>query len=497
MKNIIKKTQNCSKLKKYAMTVLAAVVIGASSISFGMQKQKELTEQDKALISAIEIGDTKKVIEALGKGANPNIAYGEHGTTPLNRACYENNREIVRLLLEKRANVNAVVTNGDTPLNRACYYNYPKIVGLLLEYSANPNIANKNGETPLYRACRENNLEIVRLLLDKGANVNVVVADGFYKGESAFYWACVHRDLDMVRILLEKVRSELGQSGAQEFINKVDNGNTPLKTAYLFHNLKMVELLLEYGANPNIADKDDSIPLNWACYENNLELVRLFLKYGAKESVNKANKDGYTPLNRACFSDNLDIVKLLLENGAKESVNIANNYGNTPLNWACHSHKKDPEIVKLLLDNGAQESINIANNDGETPLYQACVLLNREMVKLLLIYGANVDQKSLEKVQENLQIPWKSAVAAQILEMLNLAQKFDKCVKSDEFFELSKKENKNVELCNFRKSLITGERAKIIMVKKPLCISSAKDVPQGQEIFGRAKKFSDCRIHCE
>jgi ankyrin repeat protein len=63
--------------------------------------------------------------------------------------------------------VNIQSNNGWTPLHRACYNKNTEIVKLLLEHSKiNPNIKNNDARTPLYQAYYLGNFEIAKLLLE-------------------------------------------------------------------------------------------------------------------------------------------------------------------------------------------------------------------------------------------------------------------------------------------------------------------------------------------
>ena len=57
--------------------------------------------------------------------------------------------------------------NGSTPLHNACYYNNPEAVKLLVERGADVEaIYRTTGHTPLHEACSEGSVECVQLLLD-------------------------------------------------------------------------------------------------------------------------------------------------------------------------------------------------------------------------------------------------------------------------------------------------------------------------------------------
>jgi ankyrin repeat protein len=86
---------------------------------------------------------------------------------------------------------------------------------------------------------------------------------------------------------------------------------------------------------------------------------------------------------------NSKALQLLLEN--KADVNTADDYGSTSLHWAAFWGHKD--IVELLLKYGAKAYVNKANRRGDAPLIMAISNCHNEIVKLLLNAGADVNQK--------------------------------------------------------------------------------------------------------
>jgi ankyrin repeat protein len=82
-------------------------------------------------------------------------------------------------------------------------------------------------------------------------------------------------------------------------------------------NTKIVELLLEKGADVNAKDKDGNVTaLIMAASNGHTETVKFLLERGA--DVNAKDNDGFTALKAARKAGHLDIVQLLKKAGAKE-----------------------------------------------------------------------------------------------------------------------------------------------------------------------------------
>ena len=66
----------------------------------------------------------------------------------------------------------AINSNGRTPLNVASSNGHVEVVKMLLEKGADVRVANNNGWTPLNSALRNGYVKVARLLLEQGADVN-------------------------------------------------------------------------------------------------------------------------------------------------------------------------------------------------------------------------------------------------------------------------------------------------------------------------------------
>lgn len=180
-----------------------------------------------------------------------------------------------------------------------------------------------------------------------------------------------------------------------------ENKKTPLAMSIIRGNIKMVELLLQYGADVN-SESDYSYgdtPLLLAVYYNNEEIVKLLLHHNA--DLNKGNTRKITPLHRAIIEYNgyyytsqnkqcKKIIKILLDHGANS--NIKNDTERTSLHEA--SLGQDKKIINLLLQHGANS--NEQDNQGDTPLHLAMIIKNKKekIVELLLKHNADPNKQN-------------------------------------------------------------------------------------------------------
>jgi len=114
----------------------------------------------------------------LDYGTNVDVRYRRSGLIS-HYASSEGNTEVVRLLMQYKADVNAIFPSyNGTPLHLASICGHEKVVMVLLEHGASVNALDKNGRTSLYVAAHDGRLPVVRLLLRHGADVHIQAEDG-------------------------------------------------------------------------------------------------------------------------------------------------------------------------------------------------------------------------------------------------------------------------------------------------------------------------------
>ena len=133
------------------------------------------------LFPAIALGDTGRVKMLLKE--KPALASTKEGDGPddksaLQRAVALDREEIVALLLNAGASVNAKDDDGCTALHGAAFWGREEIAKLLIECKADVNATSPSRVTPLHEATRLNKLAVAKLLLAAGADVNAKDKEG-------------------------------------------------------------------------------------------------------------------------------------------------------------------------------------------------------------------------------------------------------------------------------------------------------------------------------
>ena len=197
-----------------------------------------ITDEGASALHFAALEGHSEVAQLLLKGGcNPNRATTDVARiTPLQRAVMERHIDVVRVLLEHGADVDATNSADLAALNIAAENGPPAIVELLLTHGARIDIQSSvTGATPLSGACQNAQANILDLLLEHGADADFVGPNGF----TPLFQAVEYGTPGMVRSLIQR--------GAD--VNAVVEGCTPLHLAAMFGKNETAQLLIEHEAN--------------------------------------------------------------------------------------------------------------------------------------------------------------------------------------------------------------------------------------------------------
>ena len=319
------------------------------------------------LVRAIETNDTTQLKSLLKKDPLLINKTGTNGNTMLMFACQSKNLAIVKTLLEMGAQgtINKQNAVGDTALHIACKNGYAAIASVLVLNGADLTIKNVLGKTPI-EVCDDPALK-AKLELHL-ANV-----------KKMFEFVKNNRTQDL-RQLLKTFRG----------VNLVDltSGDTPLHIACQLGNKDIALLLLQAGANPTLKNNNGQTPFDLVENET--------LKTNLQDQYNLTQF-----LFDAVENDSLPEIEQILDRLPANQVSILVNsrtnpesaeQGETPLHIAVKTGNK--EMVKFLLDYGAD--VNAGDKYEATPLHFACRNGDGYIARMLVEFGGDLTIKAID-----------------------------------------------------------------------------------------------------
>lgn len=302
--------------------------------------------------------------------------------------------QCVSHLLQASANPNAVDKQGRSALSWSTQPTQKPILDLLLKAGADPNAADQKLMLPLqYAAKFSASQEVVRVLLAKTMDTDSVDKDG----TSALTWALWSADCPpTVELLLDAV-SNLDLGGGIY--------GCPLGAASRYCSSKVIKMLLDKGANPNVmAGHYGSCiaallhrPFNDLVFEDDLLCLELLLSNGAKANLRMPNgKQALHAAAEHCYK--VEIFETLLRYGADVNATFQSHergfeVTTTPLGILCNYHIRN-EATMVLLRAGA--SPNCYTPSGKTVLQSACYIGGSSTIaQELITRGADIGATSL------------------------------------------------------------------------------------------------------
>lgn len=214
---------------------------------------------------------------------------------------------------------------------------------------------------PIRHCCRTGDVSKVRELKER------LLAEPPKRISSLVGTACSYGHTDLVRLFLEwgvDPNSSLG-----------DSDETLLHVAVASKYADIVNLLLDFKANPDQRDAYGTTPLSRAA-AGSLELLKLLIGRGASLEA-ATTRQGWSVLHIAAAEGNVEIIKELIAAGA--SVESRNNLGATPLIQAAMAGKV--EAVRALLSAGAK--CDVVDKTGKSALGWAQANRRDDVVSLL------------------------------------------------------------------------------------------------------------------
>ena len=270
-------------------------------------------------------------------------------------AALKGNAELVRTLIESRANVNFINRFGDSALILAAENGHAEVVGLLIKAEANVNLINQNDESALILAAFKGHDKVVNSLLNAGADFDLTTSSGL----SALMLATDNGH--------DKVVDSLINAGVDVNYTNPWGGNALILAARNGH-AEVVDSLINAGAGINLTTSSYLSALMLAIENGHDKVVDSLINAGV--DVNYTNPWGGNALILAAEKGPDKVFNSLIVAGADVNLEIKEGFyaGKTPIELVAINptinEKEKQEIFSKLYDIGANIRPEFFNNDA-------------------------------------------------------------------------------------------------------------------------------------
>ncbi len=403
-----------------------------------------VTYREEKLFEAIHKGDLDAVKEAfnpifLFPAVDVNCHY-YHDETPLISAVCGKNVDIVKFLLEKKANVNLAGADGRSPFLWAASWGNFDMMKLLMNAGADIYATDNAGKNALYYLNDSNSIDkkqcetAERYLIECGVKPNIMLSCG----RSMLEDAIVDDNENYARYLLEKggfseqsqlqsalclamqrnmseLGKELVKTGVDVNVTGGYDKTTPLMSAAYNGDMEMVKFLISAGADIHKKDKNGATVMKYAAGSGQVEMVQFFEEKGI--ALDEPDNQGSTPFMYAAFCEKREMLTYLANRGV--NIDAQDKDGYTAFIWAARHGR----INRLEMLNELGVDIKIKNNDGESALLLAMNRQEKEVLDFFL--DSELVQYNPRRYQRTQAEQVKNALNSRTVEQLKTLPQTD------------------------------------------------------------------------
>lgn len=320
---------------------------------------------------AIETGSMEIVKYLIGKGADVNLA-GFPDDSPMQCAVSRQDAGIMDLLKAHGADLNYMNAFGSCPLFNALIHSNKNAFNFLIANGADPNIRGYDGKTPLIYAAESGMSDAVDMLISLGCDVNAVSVHGL----TAIAAAC---DRGFFKIA-EKLRSK----GAKLPDEKKRRDQVELCLAINSKNTAALEKLIKSGADVNVKSSAGITPLIFALREKKFKIARLLVENGADPDIASPKID--SPKFMAAISGDEALISAFKKRGVDLNEIIDRDAIN---NFIIALSKRDEKLALRILD-GIRD-VNSKLPGGVPMLFCAPAKVPESVMKKLFERGLDIN----------------------------------------------------------------------------------------------------------
>ncbi|KFY74185.1 hypothetical protein V499_05771 [Pseudogymnoascus sp. VKM F-103] len=326
-------------------------------------------DADASILTLAAKNNQREVVELILERPIKSIACLSE---PLLSAVANEYEDIVRLLLDAGGDVNATDDSNSSLLSIALSGQKDAIVRMLLEYRPDLEVKDIDGNTVLHSITSLTPVSSLKLVTNAGAKLNALNK----WSSSPLSEAIRATNWDAARYLLSK-------KATIHTLNILSSRGTPLHRACRLGTLDIIKLLVQKGADSNIASGGMiGTPIMQACVrigDNFAQEKDAIILYLLEEchaaTTGKANT--WCPIHVASLTCSADTIRLFLQSGA--IADMEDNMGRKAVHLACYNSLSALEALGV-----SDRDFSAKDKVGRIPLHYAVLSGQLDLLKYVL-----------------------------------------------------------------------------------------------------------------
>ena len=377
--------------------IAAALILSVACESAPSPVKAAAPTGQESLADLIAAGKTAEVRRRFTSSDAVNQKNAQ-GQSLLHIAALRNDAEMVRFLIDMKADTEVTDSAGLTPLAAAVKADCLDAARVLAEAGASIFAADAGGQS-VYAIARAKGKDALTAIVSPKT-----VAEQDASGKTALHFAVEALDEEAVTIILAaggstSIADAEGQTPlAVAYKNPVPDASARIAAQLLLARAEPVRGTFAYFEtavikhNLSMRFEEGKTPLHIAAGNGQTGYVNYLIAH--KAAVNVKDVSSSTPLHEAVRGGYVDCTAILL--GAGADPNMKDSSGNTPLHLVMPVATRSEIFGKLL---AARADPNQKDNYGETPLHIAARLgMSEEIIRALVSAGADPNERNKKGV---------------------------------------------------------------------------------------------------
>ncbi|KAH8379366.1 hypothetical protein KR009_004439, partial [Drosophila setifemur] len=358
---------------------------------------------DTPLSLCLALNRTELVSILIQGGADVN-AKNKDNMTLLHQSILNRDSETSLFLLEQGADFTVPTGDQDSSLQLSIEYNLPRVVDALCTRGTSLSPSDNKGVAPLWTALQLGHDDVAQILVRHGVDT-----DCWAEGPDGCQQTLLHRAIDENKesVAIFLIRSQCDLDSARQPGPNGEGGDeaqekaSPLHLCCQWGLTKVLQTLIDHGANVNVLDADLKTPLHIAIENQHEEIITILLCHPVID-LKLRDKSGNTPFATALGTRNHKAAQRILDR-LPSAAEQMDQRGRNFLHLAIM--KDDLESVLFLIAIQVDVNSRVHDVNQSTPLHLAAASHNEMITRNLILAGARLNERdAVQKIPLHIAI---------------------------------------------------------------------------------------------